>query len=193
MKKCVVLLRISLLFLLAASLGRELGGAVVQKYPDRLNSNWLSKVLQDYGGSQAGVDGEDSEMSISRVGIDNNCVFRYSETTFVSFGQYVREDISFPLGAVTEVYDGRAKFGTDAYNVGVTTGQTAAVHVVGIWHGGDDNVWNISVHRRGVARQNSDVPQAPGQVIPRIVSALQHAVSLCQGTFQTHAPSKDPF
>jgi len=84
------------------------------------------------------------------------------------------------------------------FSVRLETGQVAAVHDVnyptrGKSSDGSANSALIDVGAYPAARPGAELPQRPVQMLPRIVSAFQHAVSLCQSTYKAAAPVKEPF
>ena len=84
------------------------------------------------------------------------------------------------------------------FSVSLETGQVAAIHVAGRNSRGkssEDSGNTISIDIGGypATRPGAQVPQEHVQMLPRIVSAFQHAVSLCQSTYKTAAPAKEPF
>jgi len=211
MKKSVIVLVVAILLPLAAFADKKKqpppGSTDITDWlnaptPDgsptlKQTSDWLAKTLQDYGGDWRHAT------VVSEVRIDNNCVFSYSEMTpkgpWENSGTAI--DISFPLGAITKVQpsDEGADFGP--HGIEFETGQVEAVRWLKHPQRGSSveqrvlNQIDISLQwaRRPQVGLGSEVPQTRQQVIPRIVSAFQHAVSLCQSTYKAPAQSKEPF
>lgn len=65
-------------------------------------SDWLAKTLAGYGGDPRGT----VYSVVQSVGIDNNCNFSYTESSRARDNKSYREttEVSFPLGAVTDVH-----------------------------------------------------------------------------------------
>lgn len=55
------------------------------------------------------------------------------------------------------------------------------------------NVQKFHVENTPAGIPGGEVPQSPEEMMPRIVSALQHAVSLCQSVYKTPVQAKEPF
>src|ERR1700744_682859 len=65
-------------------------------------SDWLAGILADYGGDPTGK----VYTVIQSVRIDNNCTFNYTEASRArdNRGYHETTEVSFPLGAVTDVH-----------------------------------------------------------------------------------------
>jgi hypothetical protein len=155
-------------------------------------SDWLAKTLQDYGGSDSGL-----YQMVSGVRIDNNCTLSYNEDE--DNGSSIH--FSVPLGAITNVEADTLSEDGEVGAVTLRTGQVAAVDL----RSSDGNrrrprtsalvanMAEIDILRTPHAHLGGELPQTRQQIIPRVVSALQHAVSLCRSTHQAPAQSNEPF
>lgn len=151
-------------------------------------SDWLAKTLEGYGGGYAnGIT-----YSISGVRVDNDCSFHYTEK---DTGDHYKDivDVSFPLGAVTSV-SSQLSQEDSVHNVTVKTGD---VNLVKFSRPKDKDAWRefafVWVGRMPQEIAGGEARQAPEQMLPHIVSALQHAVDLCKSNYQPPAQSKEPF
>lgn len=84
------------------------------------------------------------------------------------------------------------------FSVKVETGNVAAVHNVvrdahGKWSQGSASSQSVDIEAHPEARAGAEVPQRTVQMLPRIVTALQHAVSLCQSAYTAPVQAKQPF
>jgi hypothetical protein len=169
----------------------------------KVTSDWLAQTLQAYGGGH----GDDV---YSNIGIDNNCTFSFTDKyTYTDVpgevGDYYFTTVSIRLGTVDKII---VNGGTPG--VYITTGQVAGVHIVissPMKANGkrnpnnppvgepesDTNSQLVVVMRTPPTVAGADLPQSPDQIIPRITSALQHAVALCAGSYTPPAQSNQPF
>jgi hypothetical protein len=217
MKKMGIILMVTVLLALSAFAGKK-KPQDIQDSTDWLNaptpdgsptlketSDWLAKTLQDYGGYFS--DGDGAVRTIQEVRIDNNCMFSYTTVSSGDNGRHTETtSTSLPLGAVSEVIGGNSGHPNPSYWGGedeygkllgfeIKTGQMDAVQNHGR-RGSVSPVANeaaIDVSNMPKALLGHEDPQKPYQMIPRIVSALQHAVSLCQSAYKAPAQTKEPF
>jgi hypothetical protein len=153
-------------------------------------SDWLAKTMEAYGG-----DNSNQPVTISGVRIDNSCNFYWTATVRDrSWNKYLNiNDYSLALGAVTNV-----SAGDDNSGILIQTGQVEAVRLDNHGHyehrtQNASNSGYFSVSRMPEAQAGGAVPQNPQQMVGRIVSALQHAVNLCQSAYKAPAETKEPF
>lgn len=155
-------------------------------------SDWLAKTLEAYGGK----DDERVSNVISNAHIDDHCNFSFEQTnhSLRASGRTYIWQISLPLGAVTLVEPEILRSSDAEVGVRIWTGDVNAVVQTGQEgrHVGATFA-TIDVARSPQGDIGAQVPQNPDQMVPRIVNALQHAVSLCQGTYEPPAPAKEPF
>lgn len=150
-------------------------------------SDWLSQTMEAYGGNTR------DPAAVIGVRIDNSCNFYWTlRVTDRSWNKYLDiTDYSLPLGAVTSV-------SATQTGVRLETGQVTAIRLQGHGHyehrtdtAADSAGFEVS--RMPEPKAGGEAPQQPEQVIPRIVNALQHAVSLCQSTYKPPVQTKQPF
>ena len=150
----------------------------------RATSDWLGKTLEAYGG-----DNNSSDVSIH---IDNDCSFhvkfanKNGKHTFTN-------DLSFPLGAVTSV----DRDPDNAQNVKIATGNVAVMQMVRHgWNNYGTNYYTnvtFEVAKYPEVKPGGEIPQPVDQMLPRIVNAFQHAMSLCRSAYQAPSSNKEPF
>jgi len=207
MKKSVVFLVVAILLPLSAFAGKK----KQQDSTDWLNAptpdgsptlkqtiDWLAQTLQDYSWDSF-EDGQGFWV-VSGFRIDNNCNFSYTKTAPKGFGFSATIDVSFPLGAITSVEPSSEGVSYGFWGVEFETGEVAALRVVRRTHGQPDLDQALShmdiplTHSWGPqARPGGEVPPTIDKMVPRIVSAFQHAVSLCQSTYKAPTQAKQPF
>jgi hypothetical protein len=158
-------------------------------------SDWLAKTLQAYGGE----DRQSGRSVIREVRIDNSCNFHYSvNETGYSGNPYVRGfDVTLPLGAVHDIYAWISDIDAPPVGIDISTGQTASVQFSSHSRretstSANSVVW-IAVRHVPEPILGGEAPEAAAQMIPRIITALQHAVDLCRSTYKPPAESKEPF
>jgi hypothetical protein len=172
----------------------------------QVTSDWLSQTLQVYGGK----DDNEGADAFSNISIDNSCTLNFSITTsnLEGTGDYVVDTSSIRLGAVSSV---QLNVNGGTPGLMIYTGQVAAVHVVNsppmnahgmkkdnIYYGETGNVQDVNsqfieVMRTPQVIPGATIPPSPNQMIPRIIAALQHAVTLCAGSYTPPAQSNQPF
>lgn len=153
-------------------------------------SDWLAKTMEAYGG-----DNSNQPVTITGVHIDNSCNFYWTATVRDrSWNKYLDiTDFSIALGAVTNLTPGNNDDG-----VLIQTGQVEAVRTDthGHYEHRSERASNsgyFGVSRIPEAQPGGAVPQNPQQMVGRIVSALQHAVNLCQSAYKAPDQTKEPF
>lgn len=154
-------------------------------------SDYLAKTLEEYGGS----DHRGSARSwITDVGIDSQCVLRWKEENRdIAVKKYFLDrEYTIPLGAVHS-------FHSDPENpflIIVETGDIEAIRYTQNESGnhqysGAETQAAISIDRTPPAQPDSQAPLYPLQMVPHVGAALEHARTLCQGTYskpvQTHS------
>jgi len=144
-------------------------------------------------------------MRITNVAIDNMCTFSYTRTEReIASGYTFTDSYSLPLGAVTvlgaatdQVIAGSEKEGNRGVNI--VTGNVAAIqHIASkdMVAGSTTDYSNstfFTVAITPAVTPGADLPQPPDQMLPRIITALQHAVALCAGSYRPPAQSSQPF
>jgi hypothetical protein len=178
----------------------QTGGPTLQ-----VTSDWLSQTLQAYGGSTESTN----NVKYSNIQIDNNCTFSHTETyTDDSEGTYYVNQFSVPMGAITSVVNNAP--GTTG--VQIVTGQIAAVREHGIGAfvipgkkpapgamlgpPGPDTYNNslvLEMLNMPAVPPGGQLPDLPTTMVPRVLIALQHAVTLCAGSYTPPAQSNQPF
>jgi hypothetical protein len=203
---------VTMLLLLAFSGLAQNNGPTLKETND-----WLAKTLKIY--ASGGPSAYYTAYVFSNFEIDNNCNLTIKETYNLDDPneRIALEDIvhatkvvTIPLGAITNVYrppiqdpSGGDNYFKDKIIV-IETGQIAAVHTVTHYivppssnhvttEDRSSSKYNIYVASYSVATPGAEMPQPPSQMVPRVVSALQHAVSLCQGTYAAPPQAKEPF
>jgi hypothetical protein len=171
----------------------------------QVTSDWLAKTLQDYGGDLPNNDYDDFYIN---VGIDNNCRLSYADKSVEKDnGAYEIRETTVILGAVDSVNVDAMDLNDNHNVIGMTTGKVAAVsetdHPQTTVKGKalasptppltSNKIYGIFIERTPPPRPGADIPETNAQMVPRIVAALQHAVSLCQGTYTPPAQAKQPF
>jgi hypothetical protein len=134
------------------------------------------------------------------VRIDNNCMFSYTEVISSYYNERRQTQsriFSLPLGAVSEVIGGHYGIPSNhnedmLLGVQIMTGKMAAVLT------NESSTYptsraDIELARYPQALPGHEVPPEPAQMVPHIVSALQHAVSLCQSAYKAPAQTKELF
>ena len=168
-----------------------------------VTSDWLAQTQNDYGGEIWGNTVDYSTVRISNVGIDNTCTFSYTEVGAQQPNVSTWQDIySVPLGAVTDISSSVSVDPGYSYNgtqINIGTGNIAAIQHLhnDSFHKGSTadypNAISFMLAMSPAVRSGAELSQTPAQIAPRIVSALQHAVTLCKGTYQPPAQSNQPF
>lgn len=167
-------------------------------------SDWLASALRGYGGREDYNDmAKHWRFSrISNVRIDSACILHYSQHTDGSHELVSEdEDVSIPLGAVTDV---QAKDTHSRYAGGrlvyLTTGQINAIqfmHRLGdaLPSPSSSSVVSIGVNFEPPTAKEagSMVQPSRDEMLPRITHAIEHAVTLCQGTYKQPTQPKQPF
>jgi hypothetical protein len=157
---------------------------------------WLKTTLEQYGGFYS--NGVNS--FIDNVQLDAGCNLTYAERVFTNdHPKWVdRTFISIPLGAVVSAESDLTSI-SDAYAIVLKTGDIAAIQKVGIYHSSRLNntqsnpYVGITLGQRPTAVPGGLVPQSPEQIGPRVLSAIQHAVSLCRSSYAAPTRPKEPF
>jgi len=195
--------------------------------PDRLNaptpdgsptlkatSDWLAKALDGYGGLNQNF----GPTVIQNFRIENDCSLRYTvrDTRWSDKHYFHDMDVSFPLGAVTQVHFAMTNgqiylidirtasvhlqtgIRTGGNAIDVETGNVEAIQAIDRYPGQKPfpRSWSsvsIDLGRSPDPVSGAEVPQPLDEITPRIARALQHAVSLCQNTYQSPAQSDNLF
>jgi hypothetical protein len=156
-------------------------------------SDWLASTLGEYGGNKFPDLGPVTV--IADAHIDNRCTFEYQEISH-STSHFPNSNISLPLGAVTQILP-HQDLDRGVVGVDLVTGNVNAVVIkyVDAKAGSDSAAARatIIVSRTPPPRAGAEVAQQPSQMIPRIISAMQHAVDLCHSAYQPAAQTKQPF
>lgn len=158
-------------------------------------SDWLAQTLSGYGGE---TDGSQTTVLFG-VAISNDCRFHYTEKTTASDNKHWHSgaEVSFPLGAVTSVTADTDNETGRMTGLNITTGTLELVQF-------NRQDWNdkstryatsagLSIEHQPQPQPGQEAPQDPSKMVPRIVTALQHAVSLCQSAYKPAAETKQPF
>jgi hypothetical protein len=198
-KKSVIVLVVAILLPLSALSGKKkrqdstdwLNAPTPDGSPTlKQTSDWLAKTLQDYGGLPPNEE-------LTGVRIDNDCTFNYDQDELIS-----RQHLSFsiPLGAITNVEIGHYDTSGGVPHVELQTGQVADVVRRSSYQYNRKkpseeavNEDSIELGKMPRRRPGGELPQTPEQIAPRVVSAFQHAVNLCQSGYKAPAQSKEPF
>ena len=208
MKKILAILMIGALLPASAFAGKKKQDSTPQDATDWLNaptpdgsptlketSDWLAQTLAGYGGNNF----ETQTTVLYDIGITNDCNFHFTmKTTDRDTKHWFNSsDVSIPLGAVTSVEpyaDPDTGRNTD---VTIHTGNVEAMQFVSHgWQNKGTNSGNqifIPVEHRPGAQPGAEVPQSPAQMVPRIVTALEHAASLCRSVYKAPVQTKQPF
>jgi hypothetical protein len=135
--------------------------------------DWLAKTLADYGG--------ENDSPTCGLAIDNSCTLHWSDGKGRG-----SESFSVPLGAVTsvEIVPQNWNGGDRWLDLTIRTGNVAAIRQDGTSFA-EAQTWFVLGRRMPAAKPSESLPQVPDQMAPRIQTALQHAVSLCQNTYQS--------
>jgi hypothetical protein len=158
-------------------------------------SDWLAQTIEAFG--WGGNDSDD--YTYQGVAIDNACTFHYTVVTThykvsgmkkkpVNVNKF---DVSIPLGSVTDVYvdsDSDVVW-RRAHAVMIKTGSLAVVRNGTTFL----NVGELAIRRTPPVSPGGEMPEDPRYMVPRIISALQHAGSLCRSTYQGPVQKKQPF
>jgi hypothetical protein len=209
MKKILTILAIATILTgCALAQKKEDGSAKAQDTTDWLNaptpdgsptlkqtSDWLARAFSDYGGGEM----PSGTGSVEDIGIGNDCRFHYTiKFTAHNSDQMIVTDVSFPLGAVTSVEAGSALDGDHSNpSLNFATGSLALVEIA---HRGQEeahpayrNFTGFPVMRKPEAKVGEEMPQNPEQILPRMVTALQHAVDLCKSAYKPPSQAKQAF
>jgi hypothetical protein len=171
----------------------------------QVTSDWLAQTLQVYGGTAENTD----NLKYSNIQIDNNCTFSLTQTyTDDSEGTYYVDQFAVPMGAITSVVDNAP--GTTG--VQIVTGQIAAVrdHGIGAFvipgkkpapgamlgPPGPDTYKNslfLEMLNMPAVTPGAQLPDQSTTMVPRVITALQHAVALCAGSYTPPTQSPQPF
>lgn len=165
----------------------------------QVTSDWLAQTWPDYAGQYP-------LQRISNVYIDNSCKLGFTSLLKNSDDIWKNEVYSLPLGAVSNI---SIAINEDHQpSIRIETGNHAVVEDLITTSSGwrnynpsdkaasDDweNVVFVELTNwQTTASPGADLPQTREQMAPRIISALQHAVTLCAGSFTPPAQSPQPF
>jgi hypothetical protein len=203
---------VTMLLLLALSGLAQNNGPTLKETND-----WLAKTLKVY--ASGGPSDYYSGYVFSNFEIDKNCNLSITENYNLDDPNeriapkdtvHGTKVVTIPLGAITNVYRPPTQYlkGDDSYFkdkiIAIETGQIAAVHMVTHYivppssnhvttEDSNSNKYYVYVAMYPKASPGGEIPQPPSQMVPRVVSALQHAVSLCQGTYAAPPQAKEPF
>jgi hypothetical protein len=208
MKKTLLILAVAMLLPIAAFAGKKkdspppdttdwLNAPTPDGSPTlRATSDWLAQTLQAYGGGEHNFE----ITSYHDVHIANDCTLNYTYETIRQkatisgpkpTGKPVFITVSIPLGAVTDV--SRDSDSSEVYRrihaLLIKTGNVAAVRI-GTQYQSDDD---MELMHQPPVTPGAELPQDSRDMVPRVISALQHAASLCRSVYKPPTQEKQPF
>jgi hypothetical protein len=159
-------------------------------------SDWLAMTFADYGSySYMGT------WYVSGVSIDNSCNFHY--TTTQTWGDDRKSvqilDHTVPLGAMTDIQP-HSDVNDRVIGIEYHTGNVPLIHFASHGRGDYKKPQEYVSYADTLVPFAGDPPIRPGievhsyiEMVPRVISALQHAVSLCKSTYKPPVQKKQPF
>jgi hypothetical protein len=197
MKKILMALTIAALLLLAAS-GQQTASQEQVNWLDaptpdgsptlRETSDYLAKTMQEYGG-------------YSVFGIDNSCTLRWEEPYGDTFLKY-----TVPMGAVQSIVATTSTSDRTYPAIQLTTGNIAAIEqqqgpLIAKHHSKEHRVNEVkaltivffTIDQQPIAHLGENAPRTGWEMNPHIISAMQHAVGLCQSAYKAPVNAKEPF
>lgn len=150
----------------------------------RETSDYLAKTMQEYGG-------------YSGFGIDNSCTLRWEEPYGDTFLKY-----TVPMGAVQFIAATTSTSDRTYPAIQLTTGNIAAIEqlesLLGKHHSKEHKVKALTmvfftIDRQPIAHLGENTPMTGWEMNPHIISAMQHAIGLCQSAYKAPVKAKEPF